>query len=76
MKRARLIFTSSLVAVDLIMAAVAFWLAYRLRLLTEHEEIASFPRYLPMLVIHVLSIFTVLFFNRMYHRNAGALAHG
>jgi Undecaprenyl-phosphate glucose phosphotransferase len=74
MKRSRLIFTLSLVAVDLLMATTAFWLAYRLRLLTEHEEIASFPRYLPMLFIHIFSIFTVLFFNRMYHRKR-ALSH-
>ena len=74
MKRTRLLFTLSLAAVDLSMAAVAFWLAYRLRLLTDHEEIGGFYRYLPMLIIHVLSIFAVLFFNRMYHRKR-ALSH-
>jgi Undecaprenyl-phosphate glucose phosphotransferase len=74
MKRSRLLFSVSLAAVDLGMATLAFWLAYRLRLVTDHSSIDTFSKYVPMLFIQVLSIFTVLFFSRMYHRKR-ALSH-
>jgi exopolysaccharide biosynthesis polyprenyl glycosylphosphotransferase len=70
----RLFFGFSLVALDAVMSALAFYGAYRLRLLSEYENIGPFPRYWGMMAIHVVSILVVLFFYKLYHRSR-ALSH-
>jgi exopolysaccharide biosynthesis polyprenyl glycosylphosphotransferase len=68
-QRARLFFGISLVILDAMMAALAFYGAYRLRLLSEYENIAPFPRYWGVMVIHVVSVLVLLFFYKLYHRS-------
>jgi Undecaprenyl-phosphate glucose phosphotransferase len=70
----RLLFNISLVVLDAEMAAAAFYGAYRLRLLSDYENIAPFPRYWGMMVIHIVSVLVVLFFYKLYHRSR-ALSH-
>ncbi|MEA3459897.1 MAG: sugar transferase, partial [Chloroflexota bacterium] len=67
-RKARLLFVTSLVGMDAIMMGLAFYLAYYLRLLTEHEGIAPFPRYWGMMLIQIFSLLMVFFFYRLYHR--------
>jgi len=50
------------------MMGLAFYLAYRLRLLTEYERIFPFPYYLGMLFIQVATLLTLFFFSKLYHR--------
>ncbi|RME75949.1 MAG: undecaprenyl-phosphate glucose phosphotransferase [Chloroflexi bacterium] len=67
-KRAPLLFTLSLVATDALMSGLAFWVGYLLRLRSDYENIQPFPAYWGMLVVHVITILTVFFFYRLYHR--------
>lgn len=67
-RKTELFFTSSLAFLDALMTALAFYLAYNLRLLTEHTNIGPFPQYLGMMLIQVISLLLVFFFNKMYHR--------
>ncbi|MBI3761468.1 MAG: undecaprenyl-phosphate glucose phosphotransferase [Chloroflexi bacterium] len=64
-------FTLALVLVDAAMVALAFWLAYQLRVLipvpTEPVDIAPFTAYLGLLVVQVISVLIVLFIYKMYH---------
>jgi len=50
------------------MMGLAFYLAYRLRLLTEYKHIFPFPYYLAMLFIQVATLLTLFFFAKLYHR--------
>ena len=59
---------ASLVALDGLMASLAFGLGYLFRLQSDYEEIASFSDYGGMLIIHALTIVVVFFFYRLYHR--------
>jgi Undecaprenyl-phosphate glucose phosphotransferase len=69
MKRhAYLLFAVSLVAVDALMAGLAFAAAYVLRLQSEYENIAPFSDYWGMLLLHMAAIVLVFFFYRLYHR--------
>lgn len=59
---------ASLALIDALMASLAFYLAYRLRLLTEHANIGPFVQYLSMMLVQTASILLVLFLSKMYHR--------
>jgi len=67
-RRADFLFSITLILSDLLMSALAFALAYRLRLLTPHEGILPFSNYVGMMIVHVLSIVTVFFINKAYHQ--------
>jgi len=73
-KKAKLVFTLSLLGLDIVMICLAFYTAYRLRLLTEHQNILPFTRYLGMLAIYLVTILSGFFFSRLYHRRR-ALSH-
>jgi len=67
-RRERLIFGILLFLTDAAMMSLAFYLAYRLRLLTEYKQIFPFPYYLGMLFIQVVTLLTLFFFAKLYHR--------
>ena len=64
-------FTLALVAVDAAMVALAFWLAYQLRVNipvpAEPVDMAPFSQYVALLVVQVASVLLVLFIYKMYH---------
>ena len=64
-----LFFTGSLVIIDTIMAGLAFFLGYQLRLRSDYENILPFASFWGMTIVHVAAILTVFFFYRLYHRN-------
>ena len=68
------LFGITLVAGDVVMMGLAFYLAYRLRLLTEHQNIPRFREYLGMLAAHLLTLLAVFAFHRLYYRQR-ALGH-
>ena len=69
------IFRLLLVGLDASMISLAFYLAYRLRLLTEHQNLpTTFTPYLGMFSIYLFTILVVFFFTRLYHRQR-ALSH-
>ncbi|MGF1505192.1 MAG: nucleoside-diphosphate sugar epimerase/dehydratase [Anaerolineae bacterium] len=63
--------TLSKIAIDLFMAALAFVLAYQIRITvpfpTEPVNVQGFTAYLPMFVVQLLSVFVVFYANRLYH---------
>ncbi|MBI1882417.1 MAG: undecaprenyl-phosphate glucose phosphotransferase [Chloroflexi bacterium] len=65
---ARLLFAISLVIIDALMAGLAFFVGYQLRLRSEFENIQPFSAYWGMLIVHVAAILIVFFFYRLYHR--------
>ena len=69
-QRVRVVYAVSLLLLDAILAALAFILAYQLRIwIPWPAELANvFPlvRYTPLLLVHVLSIVATLFFYRQY----------
>lgn len=67
-QHSRLWFTISLVIVDVLMAGLAFFVGYQLRLRSEYENIQPFSAYWGMLITHVAAILIVFFFYRLYHR--------
>jgi len=67
-RRARLIFGILLFLTDATMMGLAFYLAYRLRLLTEYKQIFPFSYYLGMLFVQVATLLTLFFFAKLYHR--------
>jgi exopolysaccharide biosynthesis polyprenyl glycosylphosphotransferase len=67
-QRASWLFITSLVAIDALLAGLAFAGGYVLRLQSEYENIAPFGDYWGMLLIHVATIILVFFFYRLYHR--------
>jgi len=70
--RVKLLFAISLVVLDVLAIALAFYLAYRLRLWikwpTPPLNIGPFHNYIGMMIIQVLAMLTVFFFYRLYHR--------
>lgn len=76
-RRASLGFTISLILIDLLMIAIAFFFAYELRLRTEYPleiDIPPFPNYLGVMGIQIVTVVTAFFFYRLYHRKR-ALSH-
>jgi exopolysaccharide biosynthesis polyprenyl glycosylphosphotransferase len=67
-QRAPLFFSISLVLIDALMAGLAFFVGYQLRLRTEYENILPFSAYGGMAVVHVVTTLVVFFFYRLYHR--------
>jgi FlaA1/EpsC-like NDP-sugar epimerase len=67
-KRAPVLFTISLLLIDTLMASLAFYIGYQLRLRSEYENILPFSSYWGMGLVHVISILVVFFFYRLYHR--------
>ncbi len=67
-QRAPLIFGISLVTLDALMAGLAFFLGYQLRLQSDYSDIQPFPAYWGMLLIHIISVIIVFFFYKLYHR--------
>jgi exopolysaccharide biosynthesis polyprenyl glycosylphosphotransferase len=60
--------------VDAGMLLLAFYGAYRLRLLTEYPQAIaprSFRSYAPMVATHVLTLLVTFFFYRLYHLKPG-----
>ncbi|HEY64708.1 MAG TPA: undecaprenyl-phosphate glucose phosphotransferase [Caldilineae bacterium] len=68
MKRAQIAFAVTLLISDLTAAAVAFYLGYLLRRMGVGEGIGPFRNYLGMLAIHLVTLATVFFFYKLYHR--------
>ncbi len=67
MKRAHLLFVLAQILLDAVLAALSFYGAFRLRLLTPHPGMSDlFAPYAPMLVTYVAILLTTLAFNRMY----------
>lgn len=76
-RRASLAFTISLIFIDLLMIALAFFFAYHLRLRTEYPPllgIPPFPSYLGVMGIQIVTVVTAFFFSKLYHRKR-ALSH-
>lgn len=70
-RRPRYWSTVILVALDVILIAVAFYLAHRLRINSEYPRplnIQSFRFYLPMLVLQEICIIGMFFFYKLYLR--------
>jgi len=70
--KAKLLLTISLVVLDVLAIAWAFYLAYRLRQWikwpTPPLNIGPFQNYLGTMIVQVLAMITVFFFYRLYHR--------
>lgn len=76
-RRANFAFAISLILIDILMIASAFFFAYHLRLRTEYPPVVSippFPNYLGVMGIQIVSVVTAFFFYRLYHRKR-ALSH-
>jgi len=73
-RRAEWLFGLTLVVGDLVMLGLAFYLAYRLRLLTEHQDVARFLEYLPMLAAQAVTLLVVFAFHRLYYHQR-AIGH-
>ncbi len=67
-QRTRLWFTISLVIIDTLMAGLAFFIGYQLRLRSEFESIQPFSAYWGMMLVHITAVLIVFFFYRLYHR--------
>jgi Undecaprenyl-phosphate glucose phosphotransferase len=73
--KVNLLFAGALVVLDAAMIALAFFLAYDLRLRTEVRpaiNIAPFRSYLGMMVIQIVTLLLIFFFYKLYHRKPGA----
>ncbi len=74
--RARFAFVASLFLLDLLMIGLAFFFAYHLRLRTEFPPVSipPFTSYLGMMVIQMVTVTSVFFLYKLYHRRR-ALSH-
>jgi Undecaprenyl-phosphate glucose phosphotransferase len=73
MKRARVLYGLSLLAVDFTMSILAFFVAYLLRRWTLDKDIGPFADYLALASIQAVSTVLVFFFYKFYHRRRAAL---
>lgn len=73
MRRPRILFAVSLVLIDALMSALAFFIAYQIRLTARGTEIGPFRDYLAPAAIQVAAILVVFFFYKFYHRRRAAL---
>ncbi|MBA3532145.1 MAG: hypothetical protein H0T73_09520, partial [Ardenticatenales bacterium] len=62
------LFPLSLMLLDGLTIGLAFWMAFRLRLVTEHIGTLSFLDYQGMLAIQVVAMVTTYFFYQLYQR--------
>jgi Undecaprenyl-phosphate glucose phosphotransferase len=67
-KYASLLLAAALVTTDALMAGLAFYLAYSLRLLSDYEHIEPFASYWSLFLLHILVTLLVFFFHKLYHR--------
>ncbi len=68
--RAEIFFSITLLAVDAMLTGVAFYVAYRLRLQSEYQNISpTFATYWGMMLVQIISIISTYFFYRLYHRH-------
>jgi len=65
-KKAKLLFTTSMVFLDGLIVGLAFYLAYLLRQAAS-ENVVSFQRYWPTMLVQIISMLIVFFFSRLYH---------
>ncbi len=67
MKRVHIFFVVLQIVLDAVLAGLAFYLAFRLRLLTPHPGMAeTFVPFAPMMVVYVAILLLTLAMNRMY----------
>ena len=67
----RLLSALSLITLDAVLIALAFYLAHKLRIQTDlvrTENIQRFLFYLPLLAVQEVAIISMLFFYKQYHR--------
>jgi len=67
-KRAHILFTLSLVVIDIFTMTLAFYVGYLLRLQSDYENIEPFVAYIGMMTVHIICNIVVFFFYRLYHR--------
>ncbi len=75
--KSAVLFAGLLVIIDMAMMVLAFVFTYYLRLWTERltpAELGSLRGYASVIVIQVLTLVSVFFFSRLYHRQRG-LSH-
>ncbi len=67
--KASTFFAALLLLFDNTAIILAFTLAYQIRrfIPPDPEYLESFPNYIPLLIVQVISILTVFFFYRLYH---------
>jgi len=71
-RRVTFLFPLSLIAVDALMIMLAFYGAYRLRLLIEFPPPVSIPpfrAYWGMMIIQTIALLVIFFLYRLYHRS-------
>ncbi len=68
MKRRRVLFGLALALTDADMSLLAFYLAYRVRVLTQGPKIGPFSDYLVLAAMQMVSTLVVFFFYKSYHR--------
>ncbi len=74
MKRERLLFTFTLVLIDAIMSVLAFYIAYRIRLLTQGPKIGPFSDYALLAGLQTACVLVIFFLYKFYHRrNASSI---
>jgi exopolysaccharide biosynthesis polyprenyl glycosylphosphotransferase len=75
--KSAVLFTGLLLVIDVVMMVLAFVFTYYLRLWTERltpAELGSLGGYAGVIVIQVLTLVSVFFFSKLYHRQRG-LSH-
>jgi len=65
--KAKVLFTASLVLIDGLMVGIAFYLAYRIRLLTVGQNTGPFQQYWSTMLLQMVSIWLVYFFYKLYY---------
>lgn len=73
-RRLAFVFPVSMMVVDAALIALAFFVAYRVRLLSAYESIPPFSAYLPALALKVALMVAVYFVYQLYRRKR-ATAH-
>lgn len=71
-KKAKLLFTASLVFLDGLLVGLAFYLAYRIRLPPAGENAVPFDQYWSTMLVQIVSMAFVFFFSRLYHLQRAA----
>ncbi len=66
--RANVLFTASLIIIDIFMVGLAFFIGYQLRLRSDYQNILPFNEYMGMMLVHIVATLVVFFFYRLYHR--------
>ncbi len=67
-QRSPLMFSISVIIIDIFMAGLAFFVGYQLRLRSDYQNILPFSEYWAMMLVHIASILIAFFFYHLYHR--------